>query len=131
VKLILFLFYIFVEVVVTVPIASAIGVFYTFLELILSALLGIIILFNTPFTIKENLGNIMQNRLTAGILPLAVTIRIFAAFLLILPGFFGDTTGIILLVWSAILLMGSKIGGGKHKKRDEDVIDVEIIEDSK
>ncbi|MDR1614949.1 MAG: FxsA family protein [Campylobacteraceae bacterium] len=130
-KLILFLFYIFVEVVVTVPIASAIGVFYTFLELILSALLGIIILFNTPFTIKENLGNIMQNRLTAGILPLAVTIRIFAAFLLILPGFFGDTTGIILLVWSAILLMGSKIGGGKHKKRDEDVIDVEIIEDSK
>jgi UPF0716 family protein affecting phage T7 exclusion len=101
------------------------------LEIVLSAFLGFAILFNTPFTIKENLGNIMQSRLLAGVLPLAVTIRIFAAFLLILPGFFGDTTGLVLLAWSAILLISSKISSGKHKKNDENVIDVEIIEDNK
>ncbi|MDR2635880.1 MAG: FxsA family protein, partial [Campylobacteraceae bacterium] len=56
----LFLFYVFIEVMITVPLASAIGVLYTFLEIVLSAFLGFAILFNTPFTIKENLGNIMQ-----------------------------------------------------------------------
>lgn len=126
-KIILFLIYLFVEVTVTLPVAWALGVFYTFLEILLSAVFGIAILFNTPFTIKDSFGKIIQNRLSAGVLPLAVTIRIFAAFLLILPGFFGDTTAVILLIWSMILLVGNKVRGNKT----EDIIDVEIIEDKK
>jgi UPF0716 family protein affecting phage T7 exclusion len=128
VKPALFLFYIFIEVVITIPLASAIGVFYTFLEIVLSAVLGFAILFNTPFTMRESWEKVSQNRLSAGVLPLAASIRIFAAFLLILPGFFGDTAGMILLIWSMILLVGGKIA---KKGRDDDVIDVEIIEDNK
>jgi UPF0716 family protein affecting phage T7 exclusion len=125
--MILFLLYLFAEVTITLPIAWALGVFYTFLEILLSAVFGIVILFNTPFTIKDSFDKITQNRLSAGVLPLAVIVRIFAAFLLILPGFLGDTTAIILLIWSVILLVGDKV----HSDKAEDVIDVEVVEDKK
>jgi UPF0716 family protein affecting phage T7 exclusion len=125
--MILFLLYLFAEVIITLPIAWALGVFYTFLEILLSAVFGIAILFNTPFTIKDSFDKITQNRLSAGVLPLAVIVRIFAAFLLILPGFLGDTTAIILLIWSVILLVGDKVRSDKA----EDVIDVEVVEDKK
>jgi UPF0716 family protein affecting phage T7 exclusion len=128
VKLILFLFYIFVEVVVTVPLASAIGIFYTFLEIVLSAIFGIILLFNTPFKLQESFQRIMQKRLSLSTVSLASTIRILGAFLLILPGFFGDITGAVLLIMSAILLIGVKVS---RNKDDEDIIDVEIIDDNK
>lgn len=127
-KLILFLFYIFVEVVVTVPLASAIGIFYTFLEIVLSAIFGIILLFNTPFKLQESFQRIMQKRLSLSTVSLASTIRILGAFLLILPGFFGDITGAVLLIMSAILLIGVKVS---RNKDDEDIIDVEIIDDNK
>ncbi|MDR1008561.1 MAG: FxsA family protein [Campylobacteraceae bacterium] len=126
-RMILFLLYLFAEVTITLPIAWALGVFYTFLEILLSAVFGIVILFNTPFTIKDSFDKITQNRLSAGVLPLAVIVRIFAAFLLILPGFLGDTTAIILLIWSVILLVGDKV----HSDKAEDVIDVEVVEDKK
>jgi UPF0716 family protein affecting phage T7 exclusion len=128
-KMVLFLLYLFVEIAITLPIASAIGVFYTFAEILLSAVVGLVIFFNTPFTMKESFEKITQNRLSLGALSLAATIRIFASFLLVMPGFFGDTTAVLLLIWSMILLVGDKI---VHKKHDgDDVIDVEIIEDNK
>jgi UPF0716 family protein affecting phage T7 exclusion len=123
VKLILFLFYIFIEVVVTIPLASAIGVFYTFLEILLSAVFGIILLFNTPFKLQESFQRIMQKKLSLSTVSLASTVRILGAFLLILPGFFGDITGAVLLIMSAVLLIGVK-------RDDEDIIDVEIIDDN-
>ncbi|MDR0579504.1 MAG: FxsA family protein [Campylobacteraceae bacterium] len=122
-KLILFLFYIFIEVVVTIPLASAIGVFYTFLEILLSAVFGIILLFNTPFKLQESFQRIMQKKLSLSTVSLASTVRILGAFLLILPGFFGDITGAVLLIMSAVLLIGVK-------RDDEDIIDVEIIDDN-
>jgi 2-isopropylmalate synthase/UPF0716 protein FxsA len=103
------------------------GFFYTFLEIILSALLGIVVLFNTPFKFQESVQKIMQKRLSLSTVSLASTIRILGAFLLIMPGFFGDTVGAILLVWSIILLIGVKIS---RNKEDEDIIDVEIIDDN-
>jgi UPF0716 family protein affecting phage T7 exclusion len=127
VKLILFLFYIFIEVVVTIPLASAIGIFYTFLEIVLSAIFGIILLLNTPFKLHESIQRIMQKRLSLSTVSLASTIRILGVFLLILPGFFGDITGAVLLVMSAVLLVSVKVS---RDKDDENIIDVEIIDDS-
>jgi UPF0716 family protein affecting phage T7 exclusion len=127
VKIILFLIYLFVEVTVTLPIAGALGVFYTFLEIILSAIFGIFILLNTPFKLHESIQRVMQKKLSVSTVSLASTIRVLGSFLLILPGFFGDTVGAVLLVMSAVLLIGVKYS----KDKDEDVIDVEIIEDNK
>jgi UPF0716 family protein affecting phage T7 exclusion len=109
---------------VTVPLASAVGVFYTFLEIVLSAVFGFVIFFNTPFTLKESFDKIVQKRIPLSTLSLASTIRILGAFLLILPGFFGDITGAVLLVFSAVLLIG-----GKDSRDDDDIIDVEIVEE--
>jgi UPF0716 family protein affecting phage T7 exclusion len=127
VKLIFFLLYIFVEIIITIPLASAMGVFYTFLEIVLSAFFGIVMLLNTPFKFQDSIHRIMQKRLSLSTVSLASTVRILGAFLLILPGFFGDTVGVILLIFSAVLLIGIKISPDKD---DEDVIDVEIIDDN-
>jgi UPF0716 family protein affecting phage T7 exclusion len=128
---ILFLIYLFVEIVVTLPFAYGIGALYTFLEIVLSALIGITILFNTPFKLQESFQKIVMNRLSLSTFSLASTIRVLGSFLLILPGFFGDLVGIILLIMSAVMLIGDKISRGKNNnKNSEDIIDVEIIDDN-
>ncbi|MDR3346224.1 MAG: FxsA family protein [Campylobacteraceae bacterium] len=128
-KAILFLIYLFVEVAISLSFAYAIGILYTFLEILLSAIFGAVILFNTPFKLQESFQRITMNKISLSAVSLAATIRVLGSFLLILPGFFGDMVGAILLIMSAILFIGNKISRGKNnEKDDEDIIDVEIID---
>jgi len=128
-KAILFLIYLFVEVAISLSFAYAIGILYTFLEILLSAIFGAVILFNTPFKLQESFQRITMNKISLSAVSLAATIRVLGSFLLILPGFFGDMVGAILLIMSAVLFIGNKISRGKNnEKDDEDIIDVEIID---
>lgn len=132
------LLYLFIEVMVSVAISSSIGGIATFLEIILSALIGISILINFRKTLKANLTAVSYNCIDLQQFHSLNLFSLLGAVLLILPGFVTDIAGII-MQFSVITTMivnrysvKSKPYTKKHQQnqKDSDVIDVEIISDS-
>lgn len=133
-----FLLYLFVEVLVSVAISSAIGGIATFIEIVLSAFVGISILVNFRKTLKENLSAVSYNCIDLQQFHSLNLFTLFGAVLLILPGFVTDIAGMF-LQFSVITAMivnrysvKSKPDTKKyhHTQKESDVIDVEIISDS-
>ena len=132
-----FLLYLFLETIVSVNIASAIGGLATFFEILLSAFVGIAILANFRNTFMENLMAVSYARIDLEEFQRLNLFTVIGAILLILPGFLTDIIG-ILLQFSAITSMLVNRYGVKskrenfeepfYKEHDDDVIDVEIIE---
>jgi UPF0716 family protein affecting phage T7 exclusion len=139
--MIYFLVYLFLEVIISVNISSAIGGLATFLEILVSALLGILILMNFKETIVENMKAVSYNCIDLQEFQRLNLFTLFGAFFLIVPGFLTDIIG-ALLQFSAITSMivnrynvksshcnTSVFEEEKKFKKDKDeVIDVEIIE---
>ncbi len=132
-----FLLYLFLETIVSVEIASAIGGLATFFEILLTAFIGIAILANFRNTFMENLMAVSYARIDLQEFQRLNLFTVIGAILLILPGFLTDIIG-ILLQFSAFTSMLVNRYGVKSKKEkfeetfykegDDDVIDVEIIE---
>jgi 2-isopropylmalate synthase/UPF0716 protein FxsA len=132
-----FLIYLFLEVIVSVNIASAIGGLNTFFEILLSAFIGIYILSNFRNTLMENMAAVSYRQIDLNEFERLNLFTIIGAILLIIPGFLTDILG-ILLQFSAFTSMLINRFGVKSKKQDyekfyneennDDVIDVEIIE---
>ncbi|MDH4943583.1 FxsA family protein [Sulfurimonas sp. C5] len=135
-----FLIYLFFEVLISVNISSAIGGLTTFLEILASAFVGIMILVNFRNTIFENMKAVSYNCIDLQEFQRLNLFTLFGAILLILPGFLTDIIG-VLLQFSAITSMIVNRYNVKSKhcntsvfedesnlKKDTDVIDVEIIE---
>jgi len=131
--LIYFLIYLFIEVTVSVNIASKIGGVATFMELILSAMIGIILLSNSSFTISESMRSLVNGEITMEEFQKLSLFSVLGAFLLIIPGFFSDILGVLLQFSFFGTLFARKILHLKRKKgmqsEENDVIDVEIIEE--
>jgi UPF0716 family protein affecting phage T7 exclusion len=139
--MIYFLVYLFLEVIISVNISSAIGGLATFLEILVSALLGILILMNFKETIVENMKAVSYNCIDLQEFQRLNLFTLFGAFFLIVPGFLTDIIG-VLLQFSAITSMivnrynvkSSHCNTSvfeeekKYKKDNDEVIDVEIIE---
>ena len=134
------LIYLFLEVMVSVNAASAIGAVATFGELVLSALIGFILLANMRVTLMQNLSALMQGEISLQSFQRLNLWTIVGAILLILPGFLGDIVGLLLQFSSIATLFVSKI---LHVKEDNDypphhfkqgkedeIIDVEVIDDN-
>ena len=136
--MIYFLIYLFLEVVVSVNISSAIGGISTFLEIILTAFIGIGILINFRSTLAENMRAVSVNAIDLKQFQELNIFTLLGAFLLIVPGFLTDIVGILLqfTVLTSMLVnrysskYGTKDKNKQHNKKDENVIDVEIISDS-
>jgi 2-isopropylmalate synthase/UPF0716 protein FxsA len=134
-----FLIYLFLEVLVSVNIASAIGGLATFFEIILSAFVGISILINFRATLVENMRSVSLNCIDLQEFQRLNIFTLIGAILLIIPGFLTDIIG-ILLQFSVITSMivnryavksgkcNTSFEGETINKKDSDVIDVEIIE---
>ncbi len=134
-----FLLYLFLETIISVNIASAIGGLATFFEIVLSALVGIFILANFRNTFMENLMAVSYARIDLEEFQRLNLFTMIGAILLILPGFLTDIIG-LLLQFSAVTSMLVNRYGVKSKrenfedfeetfyKESDDVIDVEIIE---
>lgn len=145
-----FLLYLFLEVMISSTIAGELGGLYTFLEIIVSALLGIFILQNFKFSLLDKIndvrsGDLTQEEFIKGSIGAAI-----GAILLIVPGFFTDILG-VLLQFSFFTLLSTKLLKFRKpkqtnqyskqsefrytsyttKKGDDDVIDVEVIDDNK
>ena len=131
--MIYFLIYLFLEVVVSVKIASAIGGIWTFVELIASALAGLAILRGT---LAENIRALNQARIDPLEFQQLNLFTVLGGLLLIVPGFLTDILG-ILLQFSVItkMLVNRFVAQSKHDspphftQKDDHVIDVEIVGD--
>lgn len=134
--------YLFLEVLVSVNISSAIGGLATFFEILATAFIGISILINFRKTLVENMQAVSYNCIDLQEFQRLNLFTLFGAILLIIPGFLTDIIG-VLLQFSAITSMIVNRYNVKFKhcntsifedennfKKDtnDEVIDVEIIE---
>jgi len=132
-----FLIYLFLEVFVTVNIASSIGAVATFLELVGSALIGLILLANMRVTLMQNLNALMQGEISIESFQRLNLWAIVGAILLILPGFLSDMIGLFLQFSSLATLFVSKFLHVKEdfppthstQGKENEIIDVEVIDD--
>ncbi len=136
-----FIVYLFLEVLISVNISSAIGGLATFFEIILSAFFGISILVNFRKSLVENMTNVSYGAIDLGEFQRLNLFTIIGGILLVIPGFLTDIIG-VLLQFSALTTMAINrfnIKSGKYKtnheqnnniKKESDVIDVEVINDN-
>jgi len=137
--MIYFIVYLFFEVMISVNLASKLGGFNTFLELILSALVGIVLLVNFRSTLIENMHAVSMQKIDVHEFQRLNIFAILGAVFLILPGFLTDIIGVLLQfsVFTKMLVnrFTAKSSSEKktythtqiHEEKDDDVIDVEII----
>ncbi|MFK5881951.1 MAG: FxsA family protein [Sulfurospirillum sp.] len=135
--MIYFLLYIFLEVMISTKITSMIGGFSTFLEVVVSAMVGFGLIANFRYTFFESLNTLNNRSISVEEFQKLNAFSLLGAFLLILPGFFSDFLGLMLQFSFFATLFARKILHVKSKDRyenfnnkgiDDDVIDVEIIE---
>ncbi|MCX6061224.1 MAG: FxsA family protein [Campylobacterales bacterium] len=134
--MIYFLLYLFCEVLLTVEVASKIGGLMMFAEIVGSAFIGILILFNFRSTLVTNIIELKERRLDANGFYQRNLLSLLGAIFLILPGVLTDVIGILI---QFSLLIGLIINQFKPKypqqnnktySKDDNVIDAEIISDS-
>lgn len=134
--MIYFLSYLFLEVIITVEVASKIGGLMMFTEIMVSALIGIAILFNFRTTLLSNVMELKERRISANGFYKRNLLSLLGAILLIMPGIFTDAIAVLI----HISLLGSLIvsrfmpkyptTNQPHEPKDDNVIDAEIISDS-
>ncbi|MDD3325287.1 MAG: FxsA family protein [Sulfurospirillaceae bacterium] len=134
-----FLVYLFLEVFVSVNISSKIGALWTFVEIILSAVVGVLLLANAKNTLFESMQALQNRVISMDEFKKLNAFSILGALFLILPGFFGDIVGLFLQFGFFATLFAKKVlhvrdvedkFGSIKKEYNDEVIDVEIIEHS-
>jgi len=138
--MIYFVVYLFLEVLISVNISSAIGGLATFFEIMLSAFIGISILVNFRKTLVENMTAVSYSCIDLDQFQRLNLFTLFGAILLIVPGFLTDTIGALMQfsVFTSMLVNRYHVKSSncetsfeeKSIKKDSDVIDVEIISNS-
>ncbi len=122
---------------ISTKMASAIGGFSTFLEIIVSAMVGFSLVANFRYTFFESLNALNNRSISIEEFQKLNAFSLLGAFLLILPGFFSDFLGLMLQFSFFATIFARKILHVKSRDRyenfkdkgmDDDVIDVEIIE---
>ena len=122
--------YICLEIVLVVLYILEFGFLSFFVEIFLSAIIGVILLFNYGFSNLFNNINYLNIRDIFGSLSLAI-----GGFVLIIPGMLSDIFGLVVILIALGLKLYSKFGGTKYSdqtyqsKYDDEIIDVEIIEE--
>ncbi len=125
-----FLVYLFLEITVTLNIARQIGSFATFLEVIISAIIGFIIIANLGNSLSEGFRALLEKRISEEEFTRLNIFMLIGAILLIVPGFLSDIVGILFqFPYVALLITKRFYRFKKEDKRSDDVIDVEVIDD--
>ena len=122
------------EITLMIKIGQQIGTFNTIIIIFFTAVVGIYYAKVEGInTIKSGMANLYKNKIPLYELFSGASIAI-AAFLLILPGFFSDTIGFLLLFpfsRKIIISFWLKKKYPHNIKDNEDIIDAEIIEEKK
>jgi len=132
-----FIVYLFLEVIISVNISSYLGGLLTFLEIVLTAFIGIAILVNFRKTLVENLTAVSYNCIDLQQFQNLNLFTLIGAILFIIPGFFTDFIGLIMQfsIITTMFVNRYNVKSGScntsyeqnNIKKDTDVIDVEII----
>ncbi|MCK9336582.1 MAG: FxsA family protein [Arcobacteraceae bacterium] len=135
--MIYFFLYLFLEVMITTAIAGSIGGLWTFFEIILSAVVGILIFKNFRYSIAQNLQKLSRREISEEDFTKLNLASVLGAILLIIPGFFTDILGLLFqisfiakVIFSKFIVKSNSSFYSKQQKQkgEDDVIDVEIIE---
>ena len=137
--MIYFLIYLFLEIFVSVEISAAIGPFWTFVEVVVTAVVGLLMLTNFRYTLSENMRAMMAGEITPESFQNQNIAALLGAILLIVPGFLTDIIGLLLQfgIFSGFLArrVSAKSKRGKREgvvdefeEGEYDVIDVEILD---
>ena len=122
------------EIFLMIKIGGEIGALNTVALIFLTAIIGIYYArLQGIQTLKSGLINLYQNKVPVYELIAGASIA-FAALLLIVPGFFTDIIGFILLIPISRKLLFNLIIKNKteiNKKKDENIIDGEIVNKDK
>lgn len=137
-----FLIYLLIEVFISVNISSSIGALATFLEIVLSAIIGFVLLANFRVTLFESMQALQRRSINMSEFQKLNAFTLLGAILLILPGFFSDMIGVLLQFGFFATIFGKKILHVKdprdtfdindpynNQKDDNEIIDVEVIDD--
>jgi len=131
VYLILFLF---IEVMVTSQFVTAFGGLALFLEIIASAVVGVIILQRLHLSMMENLSQMFSGRMSEEAFVSIQYLRFFGAVLMVIPGVFTDVIG-LLLQWGSVSVQLVSLFRKKHPPQSNqggqhhEIIDVEVVDD--
>ena len=121
-----------IEIVLMIKIGQLIGAINTVLLIFVTAATGIFFARMQGIkTLKTGLTNMYRNKIPIKELISGASIA-FAALLLIIPGFFTDLIGFLLLIPFTINIFLSIFKMGKireNKNYDENIIEAEIIDD--
>ena len=106
--MIYFIVYLFLETLVSVSISSSIGGILTFVEIIISGIVGLLLLQNLPYSISESFLSLKSGQIDADDFKRMNLSVLFGAFLLIIPGFLTDIIGILLQFESFATIIAKK-----------------------
>ncbi len=139
---------------VSSSISGSIGGLNTFLEIIISAVVGIVILQNFKYSLMDSIMEARSGQITQDEFIKTNVAKAIGAALLIVPGFFTDILGVLLQFGMLSILFSrifkfKKINGSINKEdsyttfeypqnnrsyskeQNDEIIDVEIIDDNK
>ncbi len=121
-----------IEILLFIKIGENIGAINTILLIIFTAIVGVYFArIEGVKTIKSGFINIYQNKLPIYEMLSGASIAI-AAVLLIIPGFFTDTMGFLLLIpVTRKLFLYPIIKKNKNQTKEDKTIEAEIIEEKK
>ena len=128
------LIYFILELLVSIKVGITIGFGWSVVWVVGTSILGVILLRLSPYAIMDSFNQIAFKKLNIKDAHNAAISYILGAILLIIPGVISDILGILLLLYTIYLRSFAKIApeyeNSKFKKGDDDVIDVEIIDNS-
>ena len=121
-----------IEILLFIKIGENIGALNTILLIIFTAVVGVYFArIEGIKTIKSGFINIYQNKLPIYEMLSGASIAVAAIFLII-PGFFTDTVGFLLLIpFTRKILLSSIMKKNRNLNKDNETIEAEIINDKK
>ena len=126
-----FLIYLFFEILITYEFGAIFTPFGLFLEVIFTAILGIVIIKDLNFSLLENIKRVLKKEINEQEFISIGLFRFVGATLLIIPGVLTDIIGILLMFEFFAKWFGRKTFISKNEYEDNDIIEVEIIEEKR
>ena len=121
-----------IEIFIMIKVGQNIGALNTIMLIFLTAVIGLYFArIQGLVTLKAGLTNIYKNQTPINELFSGASIAV-AAMLLIIPGFFTDFIGFLLLIpFTRNLIISPLVKKNEFKKRKEDILEAEVIDEKK
>ncbi|CBG40516.1 FxsA family protein [Helicobacter mustelae] len=120
--------YLILEILAMVYMSDRIGFMWAFVEVIVSACIGTLVLLNTKMGILEALNGLSAPQIDPSNFVRGNFAKVFGALLLILPGVLSDILGLVLLINAYFILRSKPRDFHKNQSQKDEIIDVEVEE---